>query len=191
MRVIQIECPNCGSSIGSMNVKDGIEIKCPYCDSTFWLGESNTYTINKNVNINKTTRNIDDAEILKIQAEREENRRQTRTGFIILIISILMMTCPLIPMGIHEKAGIKRRDEAISEGKLIPGSRSSYLEIDYKAAMKKLKMIGFTNIEHVDLHEGIVFYNDGDVTSITIDGKSDFDKYDGFDPDAQIIITHK
>lgn len=191
MRVMQVECPSCGSSMGDLGIEGRIQIKCPYCDSTFWVEESNTFTINKNININQTNRNIDEAAILKIEAEREEKRRDRKNNYIFFIGFAAFCIISLTIMSISEKIGNKRRDQAISEGKLIPGSSGSYYEMDYKAAMKKLKTIGFKNITHIDLHEGIIFVNDGEVEDITIDGNSSFDSYDGFDPDAEIIITHK
>lgn len=171
MHIIQIECPNCGASIGDMNAKNTIQIKCPYCNSTFYTGEV------------KANRKVDEAEILKIKERRNNN--------IFVIIVILFIVCSFLAIGISEKIGIKRRDIAISEGKLIPGSKSDYYEINYKVAIKKLKLIGFKNIKHIDLHKGVLFVNDGEVEDITIDGNSHFNQYDGFDPDAQIIITHK
>lgn len=71
----------------------------------------------------------------------------------------------------------------------VPASEYEYkIYTDVEAALKK---IGFTNIKHevlYDIYWGLT--SDGEVDSVSIAGKKDFNRGDVFPADAEIIITY-
>lgn len=73
MKIISLKCSECGANL---EIADGrTSCYCQYCGSKLILDdEKQEYTINKNININRTTRRIDDAKILheEYQEKRDE-----------------------------------------------------------------------------------------------------------------------
>ena len=51
---------------------------------------------------------------------------------------------------------------------------------------------GFINIRYEVIYDIITAWiiSDGEVESVTIDGKEDFEPYDDFRPDAEVVITY-
>lgn len=74
----------------------------------------------------------------------------------------------------------------------VPDSAKELKKNNYEEAVDLLTSAGFTNITAepiYDLKTGIV-NKDGSIESISIDGKSDFNADDWFDPDVEIKITY-
>ena len=58
MKLQNLRCPNCTGKL-DINIDGKDYIFCPYCGDQFYVGgERLEYTINKNININKTSREI-------------------------------------------------------------------------------------------------------------------------------------
>ena len=107
------------------------------------------------------------------------------------IISIFVLFSIAASFGIYflfRNAHIKSE---IALGKITAGESQRYEDQDYKAVVKQLQEIGFTNISTVDLDDsGILIWNNGDVESVSINGETYFTSSDYFFPDSHIIITY-
>lgn len=60
--VLELKCPRCGADLSVENDRE--ILYCEYCGAKIVLTDENTFTINK------TIRNIDDAEIARAETER-------------------------------------------------------------------------------------------------------------------------
>lgn len=74
----------------------------------------------------------------------------------------------------------------------VPFSYDSYEQKNYKDIMEELSAYGFTNIALLpkkDLIKGWII-KDGEVESITVNGKEKFKKNEKFKSDVRIVITY-
>ena len=68
---------------------------------------------------------------------------------------------------------------------------SEYKNQNYEDVTATLKTLGFTNIKYEVLNDIVLGWtDDGEVESVSIDGKTDFNHGDIFQADAEIIITY-
>ena len=67
-----------------------------------------------------------------------------------------------------------------------PGDINELKLYDFETLTEKLKDKGFSNIKTVRIEDLI----DGEVETVTIDNRTDYDEYTSFDPDAEVIIEY-
>lgn len=73
----------------------------------------------------------------------------------------------------------------------MPQSASSYKFDNYEDVQKELTDAGFTNISFEILYDIVLGWtNEGEIENISVDGKTDFNRGDIFNKDAEIIITY-
>lgn len=184
MKLHKLSCPNC-NGILDIEIEDKKYIYCPYCGQKFFVDdEKEEYTINKNININKnvslTNRNIDDAKILEIKTYA-----YIMAG--LLILSILGFLF-LMSLGIIDSLKAKISE---NQGLISAGSYEDYEGENYESVVKQLELLGFTNIETVDLNDaGIAIWKSNKVESISIGGNKSFSTNDYFESNVLIIITY-
>ena len=63
---------------------------------------------------------------------------------------------------------------------------------NYTDVMDKFKDAGFINVKTNIIYDIITGWvtDDGEVKSVTINGDEDFDTYDEYRPDAEVVITY-
>lgn len=80
---------------------------------------------------------------------------------------------------------------AIREGKINAGFYRDLVGEDYEYVVAHLESAGFTNIELIDLDDsGLLFWTDGKVDKVTIDGDNTFESTDWFYPDVEVIVAY-
>lgn len=91
MQLIELKCPDCGASL---EVEDNRKnCFCTYCGAKIMLHDENE----KTVNINKNLHITNEAEIVRIKEEsKNENKRDFRLFFIIVLGLILLCILPII-----------------------------------------------------------------------------------------------
>ena len=183
-----IKCPDCGGSI-TMDIKGQDFIFCPYCGSQIEVignkkesVKTKNININKNINIHKTNRKIDDAEIINAKMSFWKEA----LPFLVLI---LMIVIPMTMLHLSEKDDEKKAQIAQSEGKISAGWHGDYEDQNYESVEKQFEAMGFTNIETIDAKDWNILKNNK-VQSISIGGDSNFSSSDYFDPDVKVIITY-
>lgn len=191
MKLHKLTCPNCSGTLDMDIAKGTTSVFCPYCGQQFLLDdEKKEYTINKNININKSIHNryTDDAEVIKAINQEKENKRSTWVPLIaIAILMIMSISCFLIP-GLIERL---TEQAAIDNGKISAGYYKDLLDEDYKTVEAHFIAAGFTNIELIDLNDsGLAFWTDGKVKTISVGGDTSFDSYDYFYPDTKVVISY-
>ena len=178
MKIKSLNCPECGASIEIDKSRD--VCFCSYCGCKITVDEDKKEI---NVNINKTTRNIDETEIMKVKSEAKENRKTLLLIFSCIFIFICLLSIPFIKSCVDKQ-------NALEQGKVSVGRYSELEGQDYKSVIAHFEAIGFTNIELIDLNDsGILFWNDGKVVQVSIAGNTRFKKSDYFSKDSKIVIT--
>lgn len=83
-------------------------------------------------------------------------------------------------------------EEALQDDEArIPQDAYSYILENYRDVQKELSDAGFTNITFKILYDIVWGLTDeGDVKSVSVDGKTDFEKGEVFKKDAPIVITY-
>ena len=80
---------------------------------------------------------------------------------------------------------------AKSQGKVSAGYYGDLIEQDYKTVVAHFESAGFENIQVIDLDDsGILFWNEGKVTQISIAGNNSFSSDDYFPSDSLVVISH-
>lgn len=73
----------------------------------------------------------------------------------------------------------------------VPAAASSYIYENYQDVQKDLQSVGFTNITTEIKYDIVLGWTDeGEVDSVSIDGKTDFDEGTIFKQDAPVIIAY-
>ena len=183
MKVNSLKCPECGAYL---EIEEGrTSFYCQYCGCQLFLdNEKLEYTINKNININRTSRRIDDAKILREEYKEKKDKRDTTVGLIALGILLAIPLAIVLYFSISE--GVAK-----SQGKLQAGYYKDLIGQDYKTVVAHFEAAGFENIEVIDLNDsGIAFWTDGEVVTISVGGDTNFETLDWFEPDTKVIISH-
>ena len=186
MKLYKLSCPNCN---GNLEIKfdKHSEIYCPYCGQKFLVNEGKQEI---NINIRKKTehtrRYVDEAEVIK--AKDEYNK--SKFAFLVVVVYVIFAVLASFGLKIDSKNDKKAAEQAIAAGKICAGYTSQYKEQDFNAVIDQLTIIGFENIETVDLNDAGLFKNKKDtVASVTINGAS-FSSDDYFYPTDQVVITY-
>ncbi len=80
----------------------------------------------------------------------------------------------------------------LAEGEVkMDVAASEYMHKNYEDVTSALKTIGFTNIEYNILYDIVIGWTDeGEVESVSIDGRTDFTRGEVFKQDAPVVITY-
>jgi len=130
------------------------------------------------------------AEIKKAQRKRFKSNPLLWIAipiFVVLLIPLIVL------LGPHIKDAIKSSEnkQLIEQGYISAGEADDYSGMDYNTAVTKLKALGFTNIELIDLDDSFLFIKkDEAVESVTINGSSSFEENDYFPPTAKVIVSY-
>ena len=184
MKIKSLKCPECGAHL---EIDEGrTSCYCQYCGCKLILDdEKQECTINKNININRTTRQIDAAKILHEEYEEKKDKRDTAVG-LIYGLGIPLAIILSIVLYFSISGGIAK-----SQGKIQAGYYKDLIGQDYKTVVAHFEAAGFENIEVIDLNDsGIAFWTDGEVVTISVGGDTDFESVDWFAPDTKVIISH-
>lgn len=186
MKMKKISCPYCGGIIDT-ELKGREFVFCSYCGQQIHIDDGKIeITINKNININQNIhkRYTDDAEILREKNKEKENKR----GWIILIVCLIFLFG--LPAGIYGGLEINERI-AMSKGELSAGFYRDLIGEDVSVVEAHFEAAGFTNIQLIDLDDsGILFFRNGKVETISVNGDTSFESTDYFPPDSKVVISY-
>lgn len=187
MKLHKLLCPNCNGML-DMNISDTTKgVFCPYCGQKFYVDdEKKEYTINKNININKTIHNryTDDAEVERVRVDDKKDKR----GWIFL--AVLWGALAVIIIGVNLYFALAPK-VAESQGKISAGYYRDLVGEDYETVAAHFEAAGFTNVELIDLDDaGLAFWNEGKVKTISVGGNTSFESTDYFDPDTKVVISY-
>lgn len=191
MKVKNIKCPNCNGSL-DLDINNREFIFCPYCGTQVFLDDENKeFTININKNINHTKRIVNEAEILLQQNESAKIQQDVKEIKWSWLLLIGMLVLSLGGLYLGEYIDDKAAEVAIAEGKISAGFHGDYEGENYQAVQKQLEVLGFANIELIDLENAGLFKNKKDtVEMVSIDGRTDFQQSDYFETIAKVIISY-
>lgn len=185
MKLRALKCPECNAKL---EIEDDLKVCfCKYCGCQIALdAEKQEYTINKNININKTVhkRYTNDADVIRAKNEASKENRDFAQGLISLGILCL------IPIFIF---GGQFLNDAVNQGKgkINAGYYGDLVGKDYQTVEAHFEAAGFTNIELVDLDDsGLAFWTEGKVDTISVGGDTSFDSIDWFYPDTKVVISY-
>lgn len=186
MNLVVYKCPNCNADI-RVGEDNNIIMYCPFCRAEIHKEENverKEIKIDKNININRIY--TDEAKIKEIQADIEKNKSENKALIIRGIIAIFLILI-ITPIGFSVK---KVRDGMVKEGYISAGFYNDYIGLNYETVVKQFEARGFTNIETVHNNDKNPF-NNGDVSSVSVNGVSSFDSFNLFRKDARVIIEYK
>ncbi len=185
MKLHKLKCPNCNGMLKAELVNGKDSVYCPYCGQEFYVDDGKrTVTINKNININNTYRKIDDAEIIRAKTEANETKNA-------LIAVGLCFGFVLLMLGGWELFDYLKEENEKKANKISAGYYRDYENQNYETVVKQFELMGFKNIDVVDLNDsGLLFWQDGVINSISINGDSSFEENDYFYCTDKVIITY-
>lgn len=98
------------------------------------------------------------------------------------ILGLLVIACIIMALCTEESSGPLK----------APSSASYYRGENYQEAIQELKAAGFTNIKTEAIDDLIVGFltKDGEIEEISIDGNKAFEEGDGFEKNAEVVITY-
>ena len=206
MNLIKLQCPNCNSPLETDAERD--YLFCQYCGTKILLNDVNV-SVNKSYTekVEHTVRHIDEAKVAEeltkqanINLKKEKLKQKHSIGYWITlpfkVIGILMAVILALVMIINVKNDYdhKQRMKEIEEKGYIAAGDDyfDYRGRNYKAVVGQLEGNGFTNIEEVDLNDADKKedWEDGEVSSVSIGGDSDFFEGDYFDPNSKVVVTY-
>lgn len=185
-------CPNC-EGILDISINNSKQIFCPYCGQKFFVDDGvKRVESTKNININKTERKIDDAEI--IRAKNEEKIEQIRAdakiasigfkliGFIMTILLVFVLISVV-------------KDAVEVAGRKEPYVKTLSSSFDYKwdnylEVVDDLENAGFTKVKTVDLDDASFFQKEDTVSKVTINGEESFSEGQEFPESAEVIVYY-
>lgn len=187
MKLKKLSCPNCNGKL-DIKIADGTSsVFCPYCGQRFFIEDNKQeYTINKNININKTIhkRYTNDADVIRTKNEAKKNSRDFKETLIMM--GIMFLIPGLLFGGLFLNKSINQ-----AQGKISAGYHRDLVGKDYKTVKSHFEAAGFTNIELIDLENtGLAFWNEGKVDSISVGGNTSFESMDWFAPDTKVVISY-
>jgi len=122
--------------------------------------------------------------------EKKSDVKNFKISFIIIVICYIFVIGLIVALFIHMN-NLKKEDmEKRLKGMVTAGSYSDYLKENYETVQRQFEARGFTNIEIVEVKD-INPFNNGHVSSISINGNSKFLSSDYFYVSDKVIIEHK
>ena len=117
-----------------------------------------------------------------------------------LVVGICMMIGGLCVVGISEvateakketRAKNKKRGNKNANNNMIPAGKDAdeFIQVNYKDVAEQLRAFGFKNIVLTAEKKGMLD-TEGDVSSVSIAGNSEFSEYDEFDMNSKVIIHY-
>ena len=200
MKMIKFECPDCKA-----NLKIEADRKmafCQYCGCQVYLDDG----VKRSEHV---VRKVDEARIKEAETKKEikikeieykdrRNRRESRSSFLEMFFFIAVFGFSIGLLLFWSKEVQKDTDEfnvlvaqMEEQGLISAGAASDYKGKNYDAVVAQLKAAGFSNIETYDQNDaGLFSKDDGKVDTISVNGRSDFQRRDFFEPTAKIIISY-
>ena len=192
----ELRC-DCGSRLKiKVSETKGTYAYCSFCEKEFPITQPQSSSTPQekttNINISYTTRHIDEAKVLKVKSEQSK-------AFIkpILIIVSIIIALSLTFVFFNnikscyseiEQEREQEIENAIAQGKISAGNYFNYLNDNFEAVIQELKLLGFTNINTIDLDDS--FFDSEEVAEISIAGNNSFGENDYFNPNDLIIIKY-
>lgn len=183
LKLYAVKCPECGATL---EIDDGMKFCfCKYCGNKIVIDdEQQVITINKNVRIEQTNRRIDEAALAREAYKDKKDRRDNVVFFLCMLCLFAIILGCVLPGWVKEKV-------AESNGEVSVGFYRDLIGEDYKTVVAHFESAGFENIEVIDLDDsGILFWKEGKVEIISVEGNTSFDSYDYFSTDAKVVISH-
>ena len=192
MKLHKLTCPNCNGTL-EIDIDNRKQIFCPYCGQKFLIDDGRIHIeITKNININKTNRVIDDAEI--IRAKNEEKIASARSdakiasmGFKLLGLIMIILFALVIISAIRDAIEASDRNEPYVA---TLSSSFDYKWDNYVEVVNDLANSGFKNITTVDLDDASFFQKEGTVSKVTINGEESFSKNQEFPESSEVIVYY-
>ena len=190
MKTYQLECPSCGAKVNAENIEQRKEIHCIYCGNLIRLDDE---VKRVEINIQKTYTNearIKDSEVKERIAaselrykEREQWRRYTASFGALLLSVAILAVCALFLY----KLIIPEEDEV-----RLTANAKSYIGENYEQVVRELEDMGFTNVDTMRQEDLIVgwFTKDGEVAKVSINGDTDFEAWEIFPKDTNVVVTY-
>lgn len=184
MKLISMRCPECNGSI-DINCNQRKYIFCPYCGSQIAVDRENEVeiTINKNISITKTKRNIDDAKISKAKYKGLNELFGNIGMLFIVIVCFAVMIMAVIFEHIEKKDNLEL-------GKVSVGSSSEYEGQNYEVVLKSFENMGFEDVEVIDLNDAGLTKKEDCVDKVSISGNDTFSSDDYFYKSEPVLITY-
>ena len=90
MNTLLLKCPNCDADLEID--ENGNFCFCQYCGCKILIDNGHReVTITKNINSNRTSRHIDDADIIRAENERRQIKHDTFCETLVLIIGAIVI----------------------------------------------------------------------------------------------------
>lgn len=183
MALKELICPHCNGHVHIEPGRGNGTVYCSYCGQTLYFDSGQQ---NKNVNVNQYShkRYTDDAEVIRAKTEYEKPIHTKNTlkwvfAVIVLIASLIMLV---------RAVGYFDEQADLEAGFVSAGSYKDLIGEDYRSVKAHFESAGFTNIKMVHLDDS--WWNDGEVTMISIGGKTKFKASDRFAPDTLVVISY-
>lgn len=178
MKFVDLKCPHCDAVLSDFNGTD--TYSCPYCGARL-LAEFSENTVKiRNANAER------EFKVFQLQHEARERekafqREQKSSRFLFGLVMFGMIA--LILMAIFS---------TIVEGRKIsaPLSSTELCKVQVEEAREILLNAGFENVKETRLEKKPLFKEDGQVSSVSIDGSTKFKSGDKFKKESVIIITY-
>lgn len=170
------KCPNCG---GLLTKNDDNDLQCEHCGYIV----SNTTTINKNININRINRTIDEADVIRAKNDLKKEKLKLLSIIIHIISGLLLLLLVYYSYTQYKEAHPGFRITMKVNSKDL-------VNRNYQEAESTLSDHGFTNILCISLND-LTDSNDrniGKVRNVSIGGKESFSK-DGFMTNADTFMS--
>ena len=179
----QTHCTNCGGMLDLQVDESHCRIFCPYCGQAYQVDHrKKEIVITQNVHV--TERRIDDAEVIRARTEARKHATMWYAVLVLVLLSVVFWGCMVFVPRI--KASVAQRD-----GKLSAGSWTDYYGMSFQGAEQCLTELGFSNIVLIDLADADgVFWKEGAVDDVIINGDAHFGDGDYFYPTDKIIIRY-
>ena len=192
MKLHKLTCPNCNGKL-DIDINNRKQIFCPYCGQKFLIDDGRIHVeITQNININKTNRFIDDAEIIRAKNEEKIERLRSDAkiaywgfkliGFLMIIILALVII-HVVSNAIE--VGGRKEPYVATLSSSFDYKRDNYVEV-----VDDLENAGFKNITTVDLDDASLFQKEDTVSKVTINGQDSFSKNQEFPENSEVIVYY-
>ncbi len=212
--LISVKCPSCGADL---SVEEEREVSfCSYCGTKVLINNENEH-IFRNIDEAKIKEAETEQMVLMRQLDMEEKANTSKKYLIIIwIVAIaILVILGIIGLGIKndglivcmsiamivgasgstylfgnakkkKKVYIGPNSAAISEG------MRNYKDKNYNSILLMFQGAGFTNVSAIPLKDLNFFKQNknGQVETVSINGKNDFEKDDVFPKDSNVVIMY-
>ena len=188
---LRIECDSCGAVLGSFQQEEGF-VDVQYDHS----GEVRTITVNTE-NPARAVKSIIDQANDKVERDRAyadaKQKEENKRSYVTVIVAGIFIIFSLIGLVCLSLYGVRLVRQSHSGKVRMPCSSVEFIGDKYEDVVKVLEKAGFTNVNAAPLDDLVLglFYSEGEVSEITIDGdNSTFIRGMYYDADAEIVIRY-